>query len=749
MKLSDRLSLYVLSVCLAIGLGLTVVLEITVSRSQRQQAERVISLFQQQLTGQFRRDLADVERQVRRSALEIELSNPANLQRNAAMLLRVMIESDSLIMGGSVALDPQAEPKPGEEWMLYASLDSAGFFSQKILKSPEYPYTQMSWYKRPIELRRGCWSEVYMDEGAGETTMVTYSTPLFDRNDSIYAVVTADISLARLGKMVSELRPYKDSKSYLVDTHGHIVDSDYFSGEGDHSHLARLQYDDRKDIVTTTPLEGLSMSVTTVTPMSSLMGLLRALRVHFIVIMLFAITLLVIIIHMVIRRTTSPLRRLSEAALSIGEGNFSTPLPSVKEFSELTSLRDAMATMMESIKTHVKKIAEDARHMERIENELAIARRIQLGMLPAASPEIAGMQPAAVLQPAREVSGDLYDYVIDGDRLIFTIADVSGKGVPASLVMSQIKNLFHFNASQGASPAELLANLNKSLCDNNPHNMFVTMLIGVADTRRQSLTLSNAGHNPPMVAAAGEARFERLDAGLPLGIMDDVEYTETEIRFAPGDMIFLYTDGLTEALDEAGEEYGEERLLKVAQRVAADAESDADTMESAVKGDIDRFAVKPLADDITLLTVEMRRPKEMDTEIVKEFTYEITQIDALSEFLQSIWAERGWNPEDLARVNLVAEEALANVINYSHPQDATERISLALKPLADGLMLTLTDAGQEFNPLQEAPEADITSGAEERPVGGLGIYLIRQYAEALEYERLDNHNILRIKIKLH
>lgn len=100
MKLSDRLSLYVLSVCLAIGLGLTVVLEITVSRSQRQQAERVISLFQQQLTGQFRRDLADVERQVRRSALEIELSNPANLQRNAAMLLRVMIESDSLIMGG-------------------------------------------------------------------------------------------------------------------------------------------------------------------------------------------------------------------------------------------------------------------------------------------------------------------------------------------------------------------------------------------------------------------------------------------------------------------------------------------------------------------------------------------------------------------------------------------------------------------------------------------------------------------------
>ena len=121
----------------------------------------------------------------------------------------------------------------------------------------------------------------------------------------------------------------------------------------------------------------------------------------------------------------------------------------------------------------------------------------------------------------------------------------------------------------------------------------------------------------------------------------------------------------------------------------------------------------------------------------------------MSEFLQSIWAERGWNPEDLARVNLVAEEALANVINYSHPQDATERISLALKPLADGLMLTLTDAGQEFNPLQEAPEADITSGAEERPVGGLGIYLIRQYAEALEYERLDNHNILRIKIKLH
>ena len=176
---------------------------------------------------------------------------------------------------------------------------------------------------------------------------------------------------------------------------------------------------------------------------------------------------------------------------------------------------------------------------------------------------------AASLQPAREVSGDLYDYLPVGNKLVFAIADVSDKGVPASLVMSQIKNLFHFIASGNPQPAAILDELNRSLASNNPHNMFVTMIIGVADPIRQTLTLANAGHNPPVMISGGEARLLRLDSGIALGVLEDIAYTQQEFAFRNSDMVFLYTDGLTEATDSTGVEYGEERLVKTIDSSAA------------------------------------------------------------------------------------------------------------------------------------------------------------------------------------
>ena len=201
---------------------------------------------------------------------------------------------------------------------------------------------------------------------------------------------------------------------------------------------------------------------------------------------------------------------------------------------------------------------------ERMEGELSIARDIQRSMVPSTFPEVDGFDMYASMTPAKEVGGDLYGYLHDGDKLYFTVGDVSGKGVPASLFMAQATHLFMSLARQGKKPAEICTLLNSELSGaDNENAMFVTMFVGLLNLTTGHLDFCNAGHNAPVIGG-GEHDGDFLDMlpNAPIGLWPGLEYEGEQIETIKGHPLFIYTDGLNEAEDDRQQQYGDDRLLQ-------------------------------------------------------------------------------------------------------------------------------------------------------------------------------------------
>lgn len=206
-----------------------------------------------------------------------------------------------------------------------------------------------------------------------------------------------------------------------------------------------------------------------------------------------------------------------------------------------------------------RRLAELNAVKERIESELRIARDIQMSMVPSEFPQREGLDMFALMEPAKEIGGDLYNYVLRGNKLYFCVGDVSGKSVPASLFMAQATRLFRTLASQGIMPANIATQMNNALAENNEQGMFVTMFIGLADLTTGRLDFCNAGHNPPVLA--GE--FLRMKPNAPIGLWPGLEYVGEVLDTIMDHPLFVYTDGLNEAENEQLEQFGDERLLHI------------------------------------------------------------------------------------------------------------------------------------------------------------------------------------------
>lgn len=201
---------------------------------------------------------------------------------------------------------------------------------------------------------------------------------------------------------------------------------------------------------------------------------------------------------------------------------------------------------------------------ERIESELRIARDIQMSMVPSIFPEREGLDLYASMTPAREVGGDLYDYLLEEDTLYFCLGDVSGKGVPASLFMAQATRLFRALAKQHQMPATIATRLNEELTEKNDNGMFVTMFIGQMNLTTGHLYFCNAGHNPPVIGGDEQhGSFLEMESNAPIGLWPGIEYIGEEIETIKGRPLFIYSDGLNEAENKNKEQFGDERMLDI------------------------------------------------------------------------------------------------------------------------------------------------------------------------------------------
>ncbi|MGE5397588.1 MAG: SpoIIE family protein phosphatase, partial [Chitinophagales bacterium] len=271
---------------------------------------------------------------------------------------------------------------------------------------------------------------------------------------------------------------------------------------------------------------------------------------------------------------------------------------------EFRALSTGINSMVDALKAAIKEAA------ARIDNELAFARAIQLSALPSrfpAFPDRSEFDIFADMRPAREVGGDFYDFfLMEDDKLAVVIADVSGKGIPAALFMMISKTLIKNLALSGISIGEVFTKANNSLCENNDAGMFVTAFIGVLDCKNGKFQYVNAGHNPPVIKkAAGSVEWLPVKPGMVLAGMEDIEYVEQEIILTPGDFLFLYTDGVTEACNKALELYSNNRLLEELNKDTLNGRSTAADIVECVLHSVESFAEgAEQADDITMLSLK-------------------------------------------------------------------------------------------------------------------------------------------------
>lgn len=408
----------------------------------------------------------------------------------------------------------------------------------------------------------------------------------------------------------------------------------------------------------------------------------------------------------------------------------------VRTNEEFASLSDDINSTVGALKQYISEAA------ARIDQELEYAKAIQLSALPRVFPPYPGrtdFDVYATMRAAKEVGGDFYDfYFVEENKLVLLIADVSGKGIPAAMFMMTAKTLIKSLAESGLAVDEILTRANEQLCENNDTGMFVTVWLGIVDTETGIVRFANAGHNPPAVRQ-GSGGFVLLKSrpGFVLAGMEGVKYRQNEFRLAPGDRLYLYTDGVTEATDPQDALYGEQRLLTV---LNENAENSIQSLCRAVQADVDRFVGKaPQFDDITMLAFE-RTPSAEGNGAEIEVTPELANLEKLTAFAETILEEQGAPMKVIAQVNVAVDEIFSNIAKYSGAQ----RVSMRCRIREGILYLRFADDGVPYDPTKQ-PEPDTTLSAEERSIGGLGIHLVRKTMDAVEYQYVSGKNRLTLK----
>ena len=504
-------------------------------------------------------------------------------------LTQQILRSNPYVVGSAIAFEPGYYPEKGVLFSPYSYRSEKGIRS-KQLGTEDYEYHYMDWYLIPKLLGTPYWSEPYFDEGGADMVMTTYSLPLYDSSGKMYAVFTADISLEWFADKVKEIKPYPNSRNYMIGRGGTFLVNDRKEAILNESFFARPLENGDEELMRTghqmingkkgmtsfnregvsfnifyAPVQATGWSVSVVCLHDDVFAGVDSLRNRVLTILMFGLLFLTGFCYFTVRRLTNPLARFAGSANEIAKGNFHAELPVIKSKDEMKTLHDSFGTMQQSLVDYIDELKKTTASKERIESELRIARSIQMSMVPKIFPPFPEREDVdlyAKLIPAKEVGGDLYDFFIEDNKLYFIVGDVSGKGVPASLVMAVTCRLFRTIAEHLHTPAEIVKALNDTLAENNDSNMFCTAFLGVLDLKTGNMQYCNAGHNAPvMLASSGEVKFMEVKPNLPLGLFGDFPYEGQECDITKETSLFLYTDGVTEAENKTKVLYSDERLL--------------------------------------------------------------------------------------------------------------------------------------------------------------------------------------------
>lgn len=385
---------------------------------------------------------------------------------------------------------------------------------------------------------------------------------------------------------------------------------------------------------------------------------------------------------------------------------------------------------------------------ETIESELKIAREIQLSMIPKifpAFPDKNEFDIYAILKPAKEVGGDLYDFfLIDEDNLCFVIGDVSGKGVPASLFMAVTKTLIKAKTEKGMSPDEILFKVNNELFSENESMMFVTLFIGILRFSTGEVIYSNGGHNLPyIIRANGDIESVPKIGGRVVGISENAVFKSGRLDLKNNDMIFLYTDGVTEAMDVKEQIFTDAKLDETLKKYTNNSPQE---LTLNILSEVEKYAYGAMqSDDITIMTIEYKKPVSKSVHL--NLKNNLHEIQRLAREITNFSEDNNLSKQIANDLNLCLEEVVTNIISYGYKDSAIHDIIVNLRLNDNEIEIEVIDDALAFDPLIN-PEPDIKKPLEERPIGGLGIFLVKKLTDEIKYIREKNHNVLKMKKKI-
>ena len=588
--------------------------------------------------------MSDVSVAVKNNIFDIErnLAQPSELQ---AIMERIVLDNPRIRSCG-ISFIENYYPQKGRSYCPYAWRSDSVHVKGQPIEGSSAHYLEADWFLEAVAADSAYWSVPFFDSRDGKTPLVAYMQPIHDKNGRLVAILGADLSLDFMAQVLQQQHDYfmEDLVHITIDganvfnsyvlandgtyiTHSeqkrilkgnffvHIKDADdpgvakeaikkMKEGQTSKNETDEVMRINReKAYLFYSPLEGTDWVLVAHIPVLALnmIGIILGFMMLFIIGIILIITFFVC--RLAIRHASKPLIQLASVADELADGDFDTPLPQINSHDELHLLRDSFENMQHSLTTYIEELKNTTAAKASMESELKIAHDIQMSMLPKNYPAFPNRHDIDIygqVMPAKAVGGDLYDFFIRDEKLFFCIGDVSGKGVPASLVMAVTCSLFRNISAYTQESSHIVQALNDALSANNETGMFVTLFVGVLDLSTGHLSFTNAGHNPPLLLTDGDACILPVDSNLPAGVMPGIQYTEQQQQFKEGDCIFLFTDGLNEAENINLQQFGMDRVVQVAKNTINKPRSFIDAMTTSVQlfvGDAEQN------DDLTMLAI--------------------------------------------------------------------------------------------------------------------------------------------------
>jgi len=630
-----------------------------------------------------------------------------------------VLRSHPNLLGCGIAFRPDFYPEKGRlfEPYVFRKQGSRGEVElvRKQISGQGHDYTDMPFYKVTLKRNAPFWSYPYFNDPT-ESRIVTYCRPIHGADNDIVGVFGLDIDVSWLGDTLNYRHIYPSSYDFLLTKTGQLIAGPKQKTKNDEmQHIIRLINDstvnkslsnsgrstvfpfedskgDKGLVIYATFKGNPKWQIAVVCYDKEVYAKLRKMRLYIGILMLVGLLML----GLIISRFAKNNRKLQ--------------------------------------KVNMEK--------ERIGSELRIATNIQKEMVPKTFPpypERDDIDIFGMLVPAREVGGDLFDFFLRDEKLFFCIGDVSGKGVPSAIVMAVIHTMFRMASSHDSNPAHIMHTINEQSCEGNESNIFVTLFVGVLDLPTGRLRYCNAGHDVPVIVGRGPLPAK---ANLPVGLFNDFAYEMQETTLDGDTTLFLYTDGLTEAKNIQHKMFGVQRVTDILNgSVSLKPVALLEKMKCEVRAFVEDAEQ---SDDLTMLAIHYA-PVVHDLLLDEQLTIrnDVHEVTRFSSFIKEITERIGIEKSLARQLRLAVEEAVVNVIDYAYPADTEGDILVKIMSDGTALRFQIIDSGVPFDPTAKE-KADTTLSVEDRSIGGLGILLVRELMDTINYERSEGKNILTL-----